>query len=241
MTMIEAVLLDLDETLLKNDLGHFMPAYISSLAAYMGPYMPPQVFTEALMAGTRAMLSNTDASLTNAEAFRRAFDAASPLSFAELEPAFNQFYAAEFPKLASFTQPVPAARPLVHYLFRQGYRVVIATNPLFPRVAIQHRLDWAGVGDVPFDLITCYENMHFCKPHAAYYAEIASKIHTPAPHCLMVGDDSERDGAAVLAGMHFFHITHEEPFTLVRGDLDHFFSLVQDGLLRQLDGADANG
>jgi FMN phosphatase YigB (HAD superfamily) len=64
---------------------------------------------------------------------------------------------------------------------------------------------WAGVDDVPFALVTTYENMHTCKPYPAYYVEIAQRIGV-APHaCLMVGNDLLRDIApARQAGMHTF-------------------------------------
>lgn len=69
--------------------------------------------------------------------------------------------------------------------------MVIATNPLFPRTAIEQRLQWAGVGadEFSYALVTTYEIMHASKQHPAYYREILGRIKREPGECLMVGDD----------------------------------------------------
>ncbi len=59
---------------------------------------------------------------------------------------------------------------------RQGYKLVLATNPIFPGVAIRHRMRWAGIDDIPFRLVTTMEDMHFCKPNPKYYVEIVDML-----------------------------------------------------------------
>jgi FMN phosphatase YigB (HAD superfamily) len=73
--------------------------------------------------------------------------------------------------------------------------MAVATNPVFPRTAVEQRLDWAGVParEFPYDLITTYENMHATKAHPAYYREILSRLNRKPGECLMVGDDRQRD------------------------------------------------
>ena len=72
-----------------------------------------------------------------------------------------------------------------------------ATNPLFPRTAIEQRLDWAGVPVTEFDyaLVTTYENMHATKDHPAYYHEMLAHLGRQPGECLMVGDNWEWDVA----------------------------------------------
>lgn len=59
---------------------------------------------------------------------------------------------------------------------RRGYRLVLATNPVFPREAILERMRWAGVERAPWEIITTYEEYHFCKPNPNYFAEILAKM-----------------------------------------------------------------
>ncbi len=231
--MLRAVLLDLDGTLLDTRLDQFIPQYIRAFAAYMSPWMPAETFREALMAGTRAMIADHDPGETNAQVFWRAFNACSPIPRDQLMPAIERFYAEEYPKLACYARPRRAARPLVEELLARGYQIVLATNPLFPETAIRQRMDWAGVADLAFHLVTTYENMHTTKPSPAYYREIAERITVPPAACLMAGDDLAMDGPALSAGMRFFHITGEPPFTHERGSLDHFYQLVQEGWLEK--------
>lgn len=231
--MIRAVLLDLDGTLLDTDLDQFISHYIRALSAYMSPWVPAEAFAEALLAGTRAMVDHSDSTQTNAQVFWRVFNARSPRPREELQPAIDRFYAEEFPKLARYARPLPAARPLVQELLARGYRIVLATNPVFPETAIRQRMAWAGIADMPFHLVTTYENMHAAKPNPAYYHEIAERIAVPPASCLMVGDEETRDGAAVSAGMRFFHVAEEPPFSHMRGSLEHFYQLVKEGWLER--------
>jgi FMN phosphatase YigB (HAD superfamily) len=74
-------------------------------------------------------------------------------------------------------------------------QVAIATNPMFPRTAVEQRLDWADVPVTEFDyaLVTSYEIMHATKANPAYYHEIIERLARQPRECLMVGDDWERD------------------------------------------------
>jgi FMN phosphatase YigB (HAD superfamily) len=85
--------------------------------------------------------------------------------------------------------------------------VVIATNPIFPETAIRQRMEWAGVSDFPFKLITSYEVMHSAKPNSLYYREILEYIGRSPDECIMVGDDWGNDiEPAMKAGMQVFWV-----------------------------------
>jgi HAD superfamily hydrolase (TIGR01549 family) len=229
--MIQAVLFDLDGTLLQNDMDRFMRHYLRALSARVVSFMPPARFVECLMAGTERMSANTHPTITNKDAFWRAFEELSGHAEGELRPVVDEFYVQEFGKLSECTQRIPEARPLVEEVMKSGRATVIATAPLFPLRAIQHRMDWAGVADLPFTLVTSYENMHYSKPYKEYFQEIANLIGVPPESCLMVGDDRRMDASSAEVGMRFFWITAEEPFGETQGNLAHVHDLVRDGWL----------
>jgi len=239
--MIQALLLDLDNTLLKNDMERFVPAYLSALSEYMSELFSPDVFTRHLMRATNAMLSNTDTSHSNLEVFDAAFFPALGRTRAELGPLFDAFYATRFPQLRSLTRPNPAARPLLEWAFGQGFQITIATNPLFPRTAIEQRLEWAGVpvDEFPYHLITGYEDMHATKPHPAYFLEIAQRLGRRVEECLMVGDDWKMDIHPALAvGMQAYWIAASEqrppagkPVPAGQGSLSDFARWIRDSSL----------
>ena len=193
--MLKAILFDLDDTLLGNSMETFMPAYFRALAGYAAHLVSPERLLSELIRGSRAMIANDGTGSTNEETFAAVFYPALGCERAELELVFERFYADEFPRLRSLMQLRPEARPLVEWAFEQDLQVVIATNPLFPRAAIEQRMDWAGVPVADFDyaLVTTYENMHATKDHPAYYREILAHLDRQPSECMMVGDNWQWD------------------------------------------------
>lgn len=191
----QAILFDLDNTLLENPIDHFIPTYISALGEHVAGHVDREVFVKELMRGTEAMVANRDPNRTNKEAFDAVFFPAIGRTPEELGPVLEDFYARRFPELRGVSRPKPTARPLMEWVFEHGFQVVIATNPLFPRTAVEDRLAWAGVpvDAFDYDLITTYEDMHAAKPNGGYYLEIAQRLGRPPGECLMVGDEWEQD------------------------------------------------
>lgn len=206
--MTFTLLLDLDDTLLDTNMDAFIPAYFQALAGAMRDHLDPNLMLPALMSGTRRMFENQDPALTLQEVFNADFFPRLGADPAALTPHFERFYDEVFPTLGALTKPRPAAVELVQWAFAQGWRVVIATNPLFPIKAIHHRLRWAGLPpeDYPFALVTSYEDMHFTKS-PAYYAEILARLGWPEDPVLMVGDEPDWDiRAARAAGLATFQV-----------------------------------
>ena len=99
---------------------------------------------------------------------------------------------------------------LVQAALASNLRLAVATNPLFPRIAIDHRLAWAGVPSDRFayDLVTSYETFHSAKPQLAYYAEILGHLGVPPSRAAMVGDSPSDDLSPARAlGMAVFHVS----------------------------------
>ncbi len=208
--MLRAVLFDLDDTLLGNSMDTFLPAYFQALTRYLGHLIPPERLIAQLMRGTEAMDANHDSQCINQEAFASAFYPSLGVDRSRVEPIFRRFYVEEFPKLQPLTCLRPEARLLVERALDEGLLVVIATNPLFPRVAVEQRLAWAGVSVEEFEyaLVTTYETMHATKAHPAYYREVLDLIDCRPGECLMVGDSWEFDVApACSVGLRVYWIT----------------------------------
>lgn len=204
-----ALLLDLDGTLLDLDMDAFIPYYMGRLAKRFAHLLPPQQFVQYVLKATGAMINNLDPTVTNQTAFFQAFLPLIGRPLAELEPTFADFYAREFPTLGQQARPVPGMRAFLEEALRRGMDLVVATNPLFPREAIYARLRWAGLEDLPWKLVTTYEHMHFCKPHAGYFREIMDRIGREPQDCLMVGNDVQLDLPAEDIGLRSFLLLRE--------------------------------
>ncbi|MBC8265216.1 MAG: HAD family hydrolase [Anaerolineales bacterium] len=215
---IRAILFDLDGTLLDSNMDVFLPHYLKLLSARVAHIAPPDEFVSHLMQASNAMLAN-DGRATNEEVFAVAFYPLAGHSRQELEPIFMDFYANDFPSLRQYTRRKPQARQVVQRAFDLGFDVVIATNPLFPATAIKQRMEWAGVADFPYQLVTTYENSRACKPNLLYFEHILETIGHRAEACLMVGDE-DMDMVAAHLGCTTFHVVPPKPGGETRGCLD---------------------
>lgn len=193
--MLKAVLFDLDDTLLGNDMDHFLPGYFALLGQHAERYLSRDRFLQELMTCTEAMIRDVDPALSNRDVFWQHFARRTGLDAVEMEAFFEQFYRHQFHQLRDRTEKRPFAAELVQFCLDHNLDVVVATNPLFPLIAIEARLAWGGlpVDQYNFALVTAYENMHAAKPQPAYYTEILDKIGCAPAEALMVGNDWEAD------------------------------------------------
>ena len=221
--MIKALLLDLDGTLLDNDIDAFLQSYLKSLSRHMAPWVPPDRLVPQLLKSTGVMLANRQPTRTLQQAFAEDFFPALGTTEGALLAQFEAFYRDEFPKLVGLTRRREAAARIVHSALDAGVRVAVATNPLFPRMAIDHRLEWAGVPArvTPFSLVTSYETFHSAKPQPAYYAEILGHLGVHAAEAAMVGDNLHDDLLPARSlGMAAFHVALEPDADFPGGSLE---------------------
>ncbi|HMB14993.1 MAG TPA: HAD family hydrolase, partial [Pelovirga sp.] len=54
---IEAILFDLDGTLLRVQMEHFIPRYVERLAAYCSPHIKPRRFSRAMLDAIRQLIT----------------------------------------------------------------------------------------------------------------------------------------------------------------------------------------
>jgi HAD superfamily hydrolase (TIGR01549 family) len=209
--MISALLFDLDGTLLDSDMDVFIPPYFRALAVKLSSVVPREPLLNALLASTQmVMRSKGVRQQTNHDVFWSDFLARLGRSYKDLQLLIDAFYRDDFDRLMHFTAAKPEARPCVQAAFDLGYTVVVATQPVFPLVAIEHRLEWGDVRDFPYALITSYDNMHTTKPDPAYYREICQMIGHQPQNCLMIGNDPDADvRASAAAGMHTFWLADQ--------------------------------
>ena len=202
--MLRAVLFDLDDTLLINPVSTAVPAYLKAISEYASHLVPPETLSSLVLEGARRMELNDGAGPTNEAAFSEFFFSALDCPENEIRPVLESFYREEYSRLKSTTRPAPHARRTVEAAFDLGFIVAVATNPLYPKAAIDQRLEWAGVPvtEFSYDLVTTYEIMHATKSSLAYYREVADLLSLAPDECLMVGDDWEHDIApATRIGM----------------------------------------
>jgi FMN phosphatase YigB (HAD superfamily) len=207
------LLFDLDNTLLFNDINTFLGGYLKALGKHLSYKIAPERMIRELMAGTDQMIQKRMPAGTLEETFDSHFYPGIGIPKSELIGSIHRFYGDIFPSLQPLTRLRPEAVQLIETAFAEEFPVVVATNPLFPRRAILHRLEWAGVptNKFPFSLVTSYESFHFAKPNPAYYAEILAQLGFPDRPALMIGNSFEDDILpASILGIPGFFLTDEK-------------------------------
>lgn len=214
--MIRAILFDLDGTLVHYDFDTFVKEYLVALGAKLANMVEPERLVRQVMKSTDSMVRNLDPRKTNREVFAEDFFPAIGIPEDVLMPVFDDFYRSDFPQIKDRLgiRAHPAARRMIERLISRGLEVVIATNPVFPLIAIEERMRWGGLEGLPYRLVTSYETMHFCKPNREYYEEVLSLIGRKPEECFMVGNDVEEDLVAGTLGMKTYLV---EDFLLDRG------------------------
>lgn len=205
--MITTVFFDLDGTLLPMDQEKFVKSYLGRMAKKMAPHgYELEMLVKSVWMGTGAMVKN-DGSATNETVFWNVFDQLFGRDTRVDEPLFEEFYRNEFQAVKDDCGFDPRAAEAIRQIKALGLRTVLATNPLFPPIATQSRVRWAGLEPEDFEFITTYDNSCFCKPNPDYYREILGKLNLKAEECVMVGNDVNEDMVARELGMKVFLLT----------------------------------
>ena len=231
MGHFKAILFDLDGTLIDVDLNQFIPGYLKLLANSVAHLIPPKKMVPAILKASE-FINNNDGKIPNEEVFSNVFFPVEGYEKDDIQPLFTKFYEEDFKELQKFTKKKPEARKVIQTAFNKDYKVVIATTPVLPLTAIEQRLEWAGIGDFPYDLITSIENSCATKPNLLYYQLIFKFLNLSAKECIMVGDEAKDMVCAKLGSQTFLvnssntNLTAETPEPTYRGKLEKLMGLM---------------
>lgn len=200
--MINTVLFDLDGTLLGMKDKDFEERYFYLIAKKFSKYNKPEELYKIIWDATVHMVKNTDGIRLNQDRFFERFNSLiKPEYIDTYYDGFMEFYNKEFDYVKDATFEMKHMIEAVKILKEKGYDVLVATNPLFPEVAIIKRIYWAGFLPNDFSYITNFEICRYCKPNPEFYQEILNTIGKKPEQCLMVGNDMLEDMIAKKVGI----------------------------------------
>ncbi len=193
--MAKAALIDLDGTLLPMDTPAFMCAFVTHIGEYCAAElgMDATALSELIWHATAGILAEKNPHASNADVFWARFEAHCRLPRGAAETIFARYYQGHFSVLAEKCSLQPLAQDLLRMLKERGYVLAVATNPIFPRVALEERLRWAGLSPGDFSYISDYHNSHSAKPNESYYEEILHALRADARQSVMIGNDATDD------------------------------------------------
>ncbi len=207
--MINAVLLDLDNTLVLFDEAVYVDRYFDRLAPRFSDLFPDQELRRRVVGATAALLENKGGD-SNRAFFLSRFCSGAGIEPEEAWERFVRFYEEDYPSIRVAAAAAPGLAAVLERLGRSRLKLALASNPVFPKIAQEARMAWAGIAENHFDLFTHIENMSFVKPDTGYYRQICDMLREPPAACLMVGNDRVGDMAAKLAGLKTYRTTDAE-------------------------------
>ena len=204
---INVIMFDLDGTLLPMDQDEFVRSYFGHLAGKIAPRgYEPKALIGAVWQGTEAMIKNAGEE-NNETVFWKHFAEILGEDARKEFGVFEEFYNNEFDAVQQSCGFNAQSAETVKTLKEMGMRLVLATNPIFPSIATEKRVKWAGLDICDFEHYTTYENSNHCKPNLEYYMDILEIIGAKPEECLMVGNDVGDDMVAEKLGIKVFLLT----------------------------------
>ena len=120
-------------------------------------------------------------------------------------------------------RPREGAHEAVEAVLDRGLRIALLTNPSFRARASECRMGWGDMLDMPFELVTTWENSTRCKPCAGYYPEALEKLGLSPEETLMVGNDPKRDFPSPAIGLQTAYVGNgTQPHALWNGSMADF-------------------
>ncbi len=191
--MLKAVLFDLDGTLLPMNEEEFIKLYFGALCKKVAPFSyDSEEFISVIWAGTKAMAKN-DGSKTNEEAFWETFANHYGKEKLADKQYFDDFYLNEFRCVKSCTKDNPYLQDILGLIKKLNLRVILATNPLFPKEGTYTRMGFLGLKPEDFEYVSTYENSHFAKPNPQYFVEILNKHGLKPDEVIYFGNSESED------------------------------------------------
>ncbi len=205
--MKDTILFDLDGTLLPMDLDKFMKLYFGHLGEFFKDKVNPELMMKYVLKATETVITVNDGR-SNEDKFMETFSEFTKDNYEYFRDGFLTFYQTAFSNVQASTYQSSEMRESVTLLKEKGYKVAIATNPLFPMVANVERIKWAGFEPEEFDYVSCFEDSFSTKPHTMYYQGVLDKINKQPENCYMIGNDIKDDLAAKKLGIETYIITN---------------------------------
>jgi len=215
--MLKAVFFDLDGTLLPMNQDEFVKQYFSDMSkrfASLG--YDPKKFQKTIWEAIGEEVKN-DGSRMNVDVFWDYFASVFGEESRKDNDVFDDYYRTDFQYVKDICGYSPRSKEIVTMLREHGCKVVLATNPIFPQIATDSRIRWAGMEPGDFDIVTYMENTGLTKPNLEYYRYLLDKAGVKPEECIMVGNDVEEDMIASELGMKVFLVNY---FIISRTDKD---------------------
>ena len=175
--MLKAVLFDLDGTLLPMHEFEFIQQYGELLGIKMSKLGLDGNKLGKLIWTSMDLMNLSDGSKSNDEIFDQTFITFYGDEAKKYKDILLDYYANEFSGTKNICKDNPLAKPIVNFVKKNNLLCILATNPVYPKVATINRLNFLGLKESDFDMITYHENSRYTKSNPKYYLDLLAKFN----------------------------------------------------------------
>jgi len=198
------ILVDYDGTLIKTKEEDFTKLYFSSLSKFVK--MNPKYLGNLIFEITKDLIKNQKGNKSIYKQFIEQLVSQTDKSEKEWEKIFTEYYTSEFKTLKNH---VIANKALINAIKESKNDIIFASNPLFPRIAIEERLNFINMKTTDFQYVSVMENSYWLKPNPLFFSDILQFINAKPEECIMIGD-TDFDRSCEKVGIKFINVLNEK-------------------------------
>ena len=207
---ITTLFFDLDGTLNELEDHHFMTTYArEAYKHFLDQFETFEEFVTHLVAGTMEMFKNDNENYV-VEAFFDYFCQHVSISRQEAMNRFIRFYETNFDELRNEAGKVDYAVEVIEEAKNRGYKLVLATQPMFYELATRKRVQWIGLNPDDLLVISHALNAKASKPNPSYFRWLLEEVGSKPEETLMIGNDPNMDLGAAKVGIKTWMTTQVE-------------------------------
>lgn len=198
------IFLDYDGTLNLTDEKTFAKAYYNALFSHTG--LDPEMYLDAINFSVEKIIKENDTSKNNFEKFLNHMETYTNKDRNEWKEKFMDFYKNGFDVVKKVMNP---NTELINTIKNTDHKLIFASNPLFPKICVEKRIEMIDMKPEDFVYISYMENSYTTKPHKEYFENILKELNISPEKTIIIGD-TDFDKAAEKVGIRFIHVENVE-------------------------------
>ena len=188
------IIFDLDGTLIDEDTTLFYKILFGELLKRFNMKfgVEKDVFVPA-MHKTMVEMGNVDGSEPIASRFFKTLSELISIPESLTLAEFEEFFNNEFDKVLVAYKAKPTMAKVVQVLKEQGHRLIIATDPFLPKVAVDKKIEHCGLNIKDFHLVTYNADCNYVKTSPKFFEELFQRLHTNPKNAIVIGNTIPTD------------------------------------------------
>ena len=196
--MLKAVLFDLDGTLLPMHESEFIKKYGELLGIKASKVGCDGQKLGKLIWESMHRMDLSDGTKSNDEIFDETFTDFYGEEKDKYKSILLDYYADDFKGTKDVCKDNPLARSIVNFVKENNLLCILATNPVYPRIATKNRMNFIGLDEIDFNFYTHHENSRYTKSNPNYYQDLLDKFNLKPEEVLLFGNNTFEDGESSL-------------------------------------------